>query len=313
MAEEPHQQVQALLSRIDGQPVPPTHALSVPEARERFADLFASMDAPDVARTREFAIEGPGGDVPLRLYLPEGERPHPVLVTFHGGGYVLGDLDTHDPFCRTMTNAAECAVLSVDYRLAPEHPFPAGVKDAYRAVEWVAERGDGAHLDPDRIAVGGDSAGGNLSAAVTLMARDRGGPDIDHQLLVYPAVHSPVLGTPESYTENAEGYFLELDSMQWFTEKYVQDRIHLRNAYNAPLLARDLSDLPPATVITAGFDPLRDEGQEYADRLASDGVPVEQVHYDDMIHGFVSMLGVVDAASEAVDVMAQHLREAFEE
>jgi len=225
---------------------------------------------------------------------------------------VLGSLHTHDALCRALTNEAGCAVVSVDYRLAPERPFPAAVEDAVAAVEWVAARGDTVHLDPDRIAVGGDSAGGNLAAATTLAVRDRDGPDLAHQALVYPAVSSPVLPDHDSYEENGEGYFLERESMAWFVERYVRDETDFRNEYFAPMLARDLSDVPPASVVTAGFDPLRDEGREYADRLAAAGVDVERHHYESMIHGFATMIGTVDAAEENVAALAADLRAAFE-
>ncbi|MFB6083828.1 MAG: alpha/beta hydrolase [Halorientalis sp.] len=313
MADQPHPQVQAVLQMIDDQPVPPTYAVSVEEARDQLEAMAAMRgDGEDVATVENFEIQGPGGALPVRLYQPDGDGPHPVLVYFHGGGFVIGSLETHDALCRSVVNAADCAVLSVDYRLAPENPFPAAVEDAYAAVEWVAEHGDHVDADTDRIAVGGDSAGANLSAATTLAVQDRDGPDLAHQVLIYPVVSSPVVGEEfDSYEENAEGYFLERDSMEWFHEKYVQDEIHLRNEYFAPLLADDLSGVPPATIVTAGFDPLRDEGIAYADRLESEGVDVTHAHYEDMIHGFATMIGVVDAAEDAVATIAADLDDAF--
>jgi acetyl esterase len=233
-------------------------------------------------------------------------------VTFHGGGWVIGSLDTHDPVCRAVANEANCLVLSVDYRLAPEHPFPAAAEDAYAATEWAAEFAGDLGGDPDRIAVGGDSSGGNLTAAVTLMARDRDGPDLCHQSLIYPAVNSPVLEEFDSYEENAEGYFLERESTEWFYERYVQREIDRRNEYAAPLLARDLSGLPSATVITAGFDPLRDEGFAYTDRLEEAGVDAEHEHYEGMIHGFVNLVDMVDQSRDALGVVADGLTRAFE-
>ncbi|WP_246982530.1 alpha/beta hydrolase [Halorientalis marina] len=313
MADQPHPQVRTILQMLDDQPVPPTYAVAVDDAREQLEALAQMRDGEEVANVENFDIggpEGPEGSLPVRVYYPEGDGPHPTLVYFHGGGYVLGSLETHDALCRALTNAAECAVVSVDYRLAPEHRFPAAVEDAFFAVEWVAEHGAAVDLDPARIAVGGDSAGGNLSAAVTLVTQDRDGPDLAHQTLIYPAVDSPVTGEYDSYEENAEGYFLEREGMEWFMEQYVDDEIHLRNEYFAPILA-DLSGVPPASVVTAGFDPLRDEGQAYAAKLEAAGVEVHTHHYEDMIHGFANMVDMVDAAGDAVDALAAELAESF--
>lgn len=312
MADEPHPHAQNLLDIIDSQPIPPVHALSVGDAREQFENVSTLRDAPDVADTRDFEIGGPDGPLPVRVYYPDGDGPHPTLVYFHGGGFVLGNIETHDALCRELTNAGECAVFSVDYRLAPENSFPDPVHDAYAAVEWVADNGDAIDLDPDRIAVGGDSAGGNLTAATTLMAQDRDGPDLQRQLLLYPAVASPAVHDFDSYEENAEGYFLETPGMEWFLDCYVEDDLHLRNEYFSPLLANDLSATPPASVVTAGFDPLRDEGQAYADRLEENGVPVERYHHADMIHGFVSMSDMIDAGAEAVAELGADLQAAFD-
>lgn len=298
---------------LDDQPVPPTYAVAVDDAREQLETLARMREGEAVANVENFDIggpDGPEGSLPVRVYYPEADGPHPTLVYFHGGGYVLGSLETHDALCRALTNAAECAVVSVDYRLAPEHRFPAAVEDAYFAVEWVANHGESVDLDPTRIAVGGDSAGGNLSAAVTLVSKDRDGPDLAHQTLIYPAVDSPVTGEYDSYEENAEGYFLEREGMEWFLEQYVDDEIHLRNEYFAPILA-DLSGVPPASVVTAGFDPLRDEGQAYAAKLEAAGVEVHTHHFEDMIHGFANMVDMVDAAGEAVDALAAELAESF--
>jgi acetyl esterase len=260
----------------------------------------------------DFAIEGPDGPIPIRAYVPEGEGPFPVLVYYHGGGWVIGGLDEYENVTSAICDRGEVVVLSVDYRLAPEHPFPAQLADAYAALEWAAEFAADVSGDPDRLAVGGDSAGGNLAAAVSLLARDRGGPDISHQSLIYPAVASPVIHEFDSYTENAEGYFLERRSIDWFYEKWLPSELHARNEYAAPLLARDLSGLPSATVVTAGFDPLRDEGAAYADRLTEAGVAVHHEHYDDMIHGFASMTELIDAARVANGVVADELAAALE-
>lgn len=312
MADEPHPQARALLDQLDAQNAPPTYGVTPEVAREQFRRLTAEMEPTEVGDIADFAIEGPAGAIPIRAYVPDGEGPFPVLVYYHGGGWVIGGLDEYENVTSAICDRAEAVVLSVDYRLAPEHQFPAQLEDAYAALEWAAEFAGDVSGDSDRIAVGGDSAGGNLAAAASLLARDRDGPDIAHQSLIYPAVASPVIHDFDSYEENAEGYFLEQRSIDWFYERWLPSELHARNEYAAPLLARDLSGLPPATVVTAGFDPLRDEGTAYADRLAEAGVPVHHEHYDDMIHGFAGMTDLLDTAHEAVDVVADELAAAFE-
>jgi len=299
-------QAAAVLDAVEAVPVPPTYALSVESARERLAEFFGDQTAAPVAAVEDFSIPGPDEAIDVRLYLPERTEP-PLVVFYHGGGWVLGGLDSYDPLCRALTNAGEFAVLSVDYRLAPEHPFPAGFEDAYAAADWAATHAGRLNCDPDRLAVAGDSAGGNLAAAVTIAARDRNGPSLDAQGLIYPGVAAPGIHTFESQSENAEGYFLEWDSVTWFYERYLADAADRRNVYAAPLLARDLSDLPPATILTAGFDPLRDEGEAYADRLAEAGVEVGHEAFPGMIHGFVNMLDDLDRASDGVAAVADGL------
>jgi len=312
MADELHPEAQALLATAEQLPVPPTYALSVESARDRLEELIADQPVEDVAHTEEFSIPGPETDLPVRVYEPDADPPYPVLVYLHGGGWTVGDIDTHDNVCAALTNRADCLTVSVDYRLAPEDPFPAAVEDSYAVVEWVAEHGDRLNADTDRLAVAGDSAGGNLTAAVTLMARDHGGPEIAYQGLIYPAVASPEIHEFDSYEENAEGYLLETASAEWYYDQYVQSPVHARNEYLAPLLAEDLSGLPPATVITAGFDPIRDEGIEYAERLADAGVAVEHRHYEGMIHAFVSLPAVLSRGADALDELGADLAAAFE-
>ncbi|WP_256686398.1 alpha/beta hydrolase [Halococcus qingdaonensis] len=310
--DDPDPQVERLLERIDQQRTPPTHGMSVPTARDRLDELFTTPDPEPVGEIKEFSIEGPGGPLPVRVYAPEtGTEPYGVFVTFHGGGWVVGGLDTHDPVCRALANAVECLVVSVDYRLAPEHPFPAAVEDCYAATEWAVDYADELGGDGERVAVGGDSAGGNLAAAVTLVACDRDGPELCHQSLVYPSVNSPSLQEFDSYEENAEGYLLERASAEWYYERYLDQPTDARNAYAAPLMARDLSGLPPATVITAGFDPLRDEGIAYADRLDAAGVPVTHECFEGMIHGFLNLVDTIDRSRDAIAVLADDLDEAF--
>lgn len=314
MSQELDPEAAAMLDTIAKLGRPPTYALSVESARTALDDYFAGQEVErELPHVDEFTIPGPSEPIPVRHYRPDAPAPHPLLVYFHGGGFVTGGLDSHDNVCRALAHRADCAVLSVDYRLAPEDPFPAAVNDAYAAVEWAAEHGGEVSADPSRIAVGGDSAGGNLAAVTALRAQDEGGPDLVHQSLVYPTVASPLHEDEfDSIEENAEGYFLERETMDWFHERYVQDPVHLRNAYRAPLLASDLSGLPPATVLTAGFDPLRDEGRAYADRLDDAGVAVRREHFPGMIHGFVSMTRELSTAQDGLDAVAAGLVDAFE-
>jgi len=306
-------EARAFLDAAAAVPSAPTQGLTVAAARRSMRELLVSEEPYEpVGAVTELEVPGPDGAVPVRLYTPEATGPHPVVVYVHGGGWVRGDLDTHDNVCRALCARADCAVLSVDYRRPPEHPFPAALEDCYAVLEWTHEYADQLTLDPARIAVGGDSAGGNLSAGVALMARDRDGPALAAQLLIYPAVASPELHEFDSYEENASGYLLEQPAVEWYYDRYTPSPAHARNEYLAPLLAEDLSGLPPATIVTAGFDPLRDEGVEYADRLAGDGVSVEHRHYEGMIHAFVSLPEQISAGDEALSALAGDLRAAFE-
>ncbi|MEF8843408.1 MAG: alpha/beta hydrolase [Haloarculaceae archaeon] len=292
MADQPAPEVRAILDEMDRQGVLPFHALSVPGARRYLEELFASAADPrPVGRVRDLSAPGPdGGELPVRVYEPEsdGEEPRPALVWFHGGGFVLGNLDSVDPACRALCAETGRVVVSANYRHAPEHPFPAAPEDCYAGTRWTVEHAGTLGVDPDRVAVGGTSAGGNLAAVVALLARDRGGPEIDRQVLVYPVTNR--VRQFGSYEENAEGYFLTRTDMEWFHDHYLERAVDARNPYAYPLEARDLSGLPSASVVTAGFDPLRDEGIAYAERLEADGVEVTHHHYPEMIHGFFSML-----------------------
>ncbi len=288
-------EVQQFLDLIASLPGPPPTELSPDENRTGFAAL-AATPGEDVASTTDQVVEGSGGSFGVRVYRPLGTTPDetlPVLVWFHGGGFVIGDLETAHSQCCALANEARVAVVSVDYRLAPEHPFPAAVDDAFDAVAWVADHAAELHVDAGRVAVGGDSAGGNLAAVVSQMAKAAGGPSIAFQLLVYP-VTDLAMRHP-SHAENGEGYFLTHDMMVWFTHQYLGGR-DISNPRVSPLLAADLSGLPPALVITAEFDPLRDEGEEYAAKLAQAGGTVEQVRYDGEIHGFFDLDSFPDAA-----------------
>jgi acetyl esterase len=312
MADELHPEAAEFLDALDAQPAPPTHASSPATAREALLQVAQAQEPDDVGQTTEFGIEGPGGELQLRVYVPETPGPHPTLVYYHGGGWVLGEPQVTETVCTALCSRAEMVVVAPDYRKAPEHPFPAGVEDAAATLSWAGAYADSVGGDPDRLAVGGDSAGGNLAAAMTLYARDHDGPDIDYQSLIYPAVASPAIHDFDSYDENAEGYFLERDSVEWFYDKYVDSPAHARNAYLAPLLARDHAGLPPASVVTAGFDPIRDEGIAYAERLDGAGIDVAHHHYDDMIHAFVGLSGYMKRGDEALDQLAADLRAAFD-
>lgn len=313
MDEELHPEAAAFLQELEELGAPALHTLSVDAARELHEDFREDDAGEEVAMVRDRAIDGPDGDLPIRVYRPAGEPPFPILLWFHGGGFVLGTLDTADPTCRALANASGCVVVSVGYRRAPEHPFPAGVEDCYAATKWVSRNTETLQGSPGKLAVGGDSAGGNFAAVVALMARDRDGPAIGYQVLVYPVV-SAETDWP-SYRENEEGYFLTAATLEWFRDHYFDSATHEANPYAYPLAADDLSDIPPATVITAGFDPLRDEGIAYAEALESAGVAVEHRHYPDMIHGFFSMLvppAVFSRATEAVDAVGADLSAAFD-
>ncbi len=301
--------------RLSGRP--PYETLSPQQARALFraGREVLSPDPAPVAETRELAAPGrDGGAIPLRLYRAMGtlsDATLPALVYFHGGGWVIGDLDTHDSLCRHLANAAQCAVVSVDYRLAPEHKFPAAVEDCLAVARWVAETGALPGIDGSRLAVGGDSAGGNLAAVVSLMARDQGAPRLCSQLLLYPAVDFAM--NHASNLRFAEGHLLTLATMRWFAGHYLRGAEDVGDWRASPLCAPDLADLPPAFVLTAGCDPLCDEGMAYARRLQEHGVAVRHRHIPDQIHGFLTMGRILRAAAPALDEIAAALKVAFAE
>lgn len=305
-------QAEALLAQMAATPV--WYSLPLSEARQQrvlSAPIMNGTPEP-VRHVEDRAIAGPRGGIPIRIYAPEGDGPFPVLIYFHGGGWVLSNLDTHDALCRKLANRAACMVVSVDYRLAPEHTFPAAVEDAYAATCWVAEQIGEFNGDPTRIAVGGDSAGGNLSTVVTHIAHDQGGPSLMYQVLIYPATDFYTPGSPtRSYHAYGEGYFLTRESMQHFWEHYLNTPEEGTDPRVAPLRRKDLSGLPPALIITAEFDPLVDEGELYAARLQGAGVPVTYRRYDGMIHGFFTMSALLDKSKHAIDETAQTLHQVF--
>ncbi|MGV9269016.1 aminotransferase class I/II-fold pyridoxal phosphate-dependent enzyme [Kitasatospora sp. NPDC003701] len=302
-------QVQALRAAREAGGHRQLYSYTVEEARaEDLAAIRATGGSPEpVAAVDDLTVPGPGGELPIRLYRPEADGPLPVLVYFFGGGWTLGTIDTSDAICRNLTNAAGCAVVAVGYRLAPEHKFPAAVEDCHAAVRWIARYGAALGLDPARLAVGGDSAGGNLAAAVTLLARDQAGPAIAAQLLVYP--NTDHLADTPSRRENHDPYFFNTRSVQWYWDNYLADAAAGGDPLASPLRAADHGGLPPALVITAEYDPIRDEGEAYAHRLAGAGVPVELTRYPGMVHGFFAMGGVLDAGRAALAQAAGFLRD----
>ncbi len=304
-------QAKAFLDQAAAAGAPPLHTLPVAEARQALKSLFTPEQKESISKVEDRLVPGPGGyKVPIRIYTPAGTAPLPLLVFFHGGGWVLGDIESHDGTSRELANKAGCIVVSVGYRLAPEHKFPAAPEDCYAATKWVALNAAAFGGDPTRIAVGGDSAGGNLAAAVAQMAADRGGaPGLVHQLLIYP-VTNYAFDTP-SYRENGEGYLLTQELMQWFWKQYLSSDEDGKNAYASPLQARELRRVAPAFVITAEFDPLRDEGEAYAARLKEAGVPVEAKRYDGAIHGFFNLGHIIDQGKQVMNDAVTRLKAAF--
>ncbi len=302
-------QIQALLDMGTG--VPATNTLSVAEARAQYEGRIRLMaPAAAIEAVTERVIPGQGGDLRLRIYRPIGQGPFPVLVFFHGSGFVLCSLDTHDGICRNLCAGGHCVVVSVDYRLAPEHKYPAGLDDCVRATRWAADNVAELEGDALRIAIGGDSAGANLAAAAALHLRDHGGPALRGQLLIYPVTDYHTPGTA-SYRENADGYGLTRDTMVWFWEHYLQDAAQAADPLVSPLRAQDLSRLPPALVVTAEYDPLRDEGEHYAEKLRAAGTPAITSRWDGMNHGFFFWVGRVDKAGAAMAKSCRWLRQIF--
>jgi acetyl esterase/lipase len=306
-----HPQVQAIHDQLVRDQVPGLYTMTITQARE--ADLRGSTGsagaAEPVAQVRDLEIPGPAGDLAARLYRPDEPGPLPVLVYFFGGGWSLGTLETSDAICRMLANAARCACVAVSYRLAPEHKFPAAVHDCHAGTAWVAAHAAELGVDASRVAVGGDSSGGNLAAAVALLARDQGGPRLIHQLLVYP--NTDYQADTDSMREMTDEYFFNPKSVAWYWGMYLSSAQDGASPLASPLRSGDLSGLPTATVITAEYDPLRDEGELYAKRLDQAGVPAEIIRYDGMMHGFFTMVGILDTARTAVATAASRLAGAF--
>jgi acetyl esterase len=302
-------QAQALIASAAG--LKPVEQMTVQEMRDGMVErarLTGGTPQP-VDQVLSSEVPGPAGSIPVRIYAPEGPAPKPGLVYFHGGGWARGNLDTHDILCRALANGGGCVVVSVDYRMAPEHTFPAAIDDSVAATRWVAEHAEQIGIDPTRLAVGGDSAGGNLAAAVALVLRDESGPALVHQLLIYPVTDYNL--DTRSYLDNAEGYNLTREAMRFYWRLYLRDDSDADDPRASPLRARHFANLPAAFVITAEYDPLRDEGRAYADRLREAGTPVVHRDYAGMIHGFVTSAGVIDQGKQAIQDATAVLREAF--
>ncbi|TKX75079.1 alpha/beta hydrolase [Halorubrum sp. GN11_10-6_MGM] len=321
-ADELDPDLAAAIADIESLGLPAWSDLSVDAARRLEDDLFSGPPEPPVSEVRDLAFDGPHGEVPVRVYRPESAggtadsdggtaenaAAARALVHFHGGGWTLGTLDSVDGICRELAVRADAVVVSVDYRLAPEHPFPVAVDEAAAAVDWVAEAAAALGVGPDRIGVSGTSAGGALAVATALRARDVGDvPALGGQFLLYPIAGDDF--ETDSYRENADGPLLTREDMRWFYDRYLRSPVDAANPYAVPLRAEDLGDLPPATVVTAGFDPLRDDGLALAERFESEGTPVEGRHYPAMAHGFCSLADRVDTAEAALSAVAADVRD----
>jgi acetyl esterase len=302
-------QIQALLDLRNA--LPQLHTLTVAEARlQMAARAMPGLRIPEVARVMNRDMQGPNGSLPLRIYTPFGTGPFPLMVFFHGSGFVVASLDTHDAMCRNLCEGAGCVVVSVDYRLAPEHKFPAAPDDCLAATRWAVANAGAIGADPGRVVVAGDSAGGNLAAVTALRARDEGGPVLLGQLLIYPVTDYHTPGTP-SMAENAEGYGLTRKDMEWFWGHYLANPADADNPHACPLRAKDLGRLPPALVMTAEYDPLRDEGELYGRAMQSVGVPTRIERWEGVNHGFFFFVGVVDKSGAAMEQSCAWLRALF--
>jgi acetyl esterase len=311
MALDP--QMQAFLDQMKAANAQPLRAPTAAQAREAFAQLVAVLGQgprEQVANLEDRKVPGPAGKIPLRIYTPAQKPPTGVLMWFHGGGWVLGDLESHDPVCRALATGSGCVTVSVDYRLAPENKFPAAAEDCYAATKWAAENLTALSAPGAKLAIAGDSAGGNLAAAVALMARDRGAPQLALQLLVYPAIDS-ANDTPSQKRFAEDGYILSRLDMEWFWGHYLKSPADRENPYACPNHAKSLAGLAPARVITAGYDPLCDEGEAYAEQMKKAGVAVTLTRYPGVTHGFFSMGAMLDEGKRAQKEACAALRAAL--
>ncbi|UPV79200.1 alpha/beta hydrolase [Bacillus rugosus] len=305
-------QTKLILDQLAAMKMPPPLETLTPE-QIRMAILTSNSGEQEaVGKIENRTIPGPGEEIPVRVYYPkESQTSYSGLVFFHGGGWVTGNIDSHDDVCRSLTNLSNCVTISVDYRLAPENKFPAGVENAYASAQYVYEHAKEFQVDPSRIAVGGDSAGGNLAAVVSNLAKERGTIEICCQLLMYPSTGAGVTPPFKSMHENAEGYLLTSALINWFLGHYLNNEEEKQSPLVSPMFYEDFKGLPPTLVITAEFDPLRDEGEAYAKKLAEVGVEVECIRYDGTIHGFVSMSKMIDKGKEALVKSGEWLVEYF--
>jgi len=288
------------------EPAPPIYEMTPEQGRELYRAMRPVIPELPVHQSEDRTISGTLGDIPLRIYTPEGEGPFGILMNFHGGGWVIGDLDTADAVCRQMATMAGVVVVSVDYRMAPENPYPAAVTDAYDATRWAADNmaalnGNG------KLGVIGESAGGNLSAVVSLKAREEGGPKINFQCLLYPVTDCDL--SRGSYVENGEGYILETKTMQWFWDTYCPDASQRQEPYASPIRAADLSKLPPALIVTAEFDPLRDEGEAYGEALDAAGTEATVVRYDGLVHDFMATAPLFECSRAGLEATVKAIRQ----
>jgi len=305
--------VKAFLDQMKAVGGPKMSEMTPAAARETFAQMMQLVGPRDVpvGKTENRMIPGPAGEIPVRIYTPVGGNNElmPALVYYHGGGFVIGNLDTHDGLCRLLANDGNFRVIAVDYRLAPEHKFPAALDDAFAALDWVMTNAPDIGVDANRVAVGGDSAGGALAAGVAQLAKAKGGMPLDAQLLMFPVTQ--VGEQTGSLREFAVGYFLEKDTLDWFYASYLPANADRSDPKISPLRARDLSGLPPAFVMLGGFDPLHDEGMQYADRLRAAGVPVTVADHSDMVHCFIYLQSVLPQAHEALAAAAKAIAGMF--
>lgn len=304
--------LKALLDQMGAEPAPPMWEVGPEAAREMFTALIDAVGPKDVpiGKVENRTMPGPGGEIELRVYSPVagGSASLPGLVFYHGGGWVIGDLDTHDGLCRILANEAGVRVVAVHYRLSPEHKFPAAVDDAVAALSWVEANAASLGIDANLLAVGGDSAGGALAAIVAQQAKVKGGPKLAYQMLFFPVTQ--IGEDTVSLNEFAEGYFLERNGLLWFYECYLPEEVDKLDPRVSPLKAEDVSGLPPAYVMLAGFDPLHDEGLAYAEKLRAAGVDVTLADYPDMVHDFIYMQAVLPQAQRALHAAAEALKKA---
>lgn len=300
--------LESLLADMAASQAPSIDQMSPAEAREMYRAMQNVQQVIELPRVRDVSVPGPGGELALRIYYPNPKTagPPPVVLFFHGGGWVIGDLESHDHVCRALARGTSAAVIAVDYRLAPEAGFPAALQDSYAALEWVAAESSSLEVDASRLAVAGDSAGGNLATCTAIAARDKKGPQVCAQLLIYPVTDTSM--DYPSYAENGEGYLLTRAGMEYFLNHYLSPGQE-KDPRVAPMRAASLSGLPPALIITAEFDPLRDEGEAYGKRLEKEGTAAKTTRYDGMIHGFFNMAELLPEAKDATDEACDFLKE----